>query len=172
MDQQIREDPTILTTKLDQIIVNIEGPQRDRFSSDTCLEGYLLFLRTSESQRRRAVRDNKKEPSPEEMYEIFALSVTEHGRDDVEPFKDLFEFVQIKVYSEAICENVGSVMNIANGTCRNLHPVNFAKEIYLRVNLPPLHTLKLTFIPFIVNVKLNEENKKYFRKLETTPWKN
>ena len=85
--------------------------------------------------------------------------------NDVEPFIELFQFVQIKTYSEAICETVGSIMTIHRGRGRNLHPVNFSKEIYLNFNLPPLHVLSKNFIPKIVNSKILE-NKKYYRKLE------
>ena len=78
-------------------------------------------------------------------------------------FIELFEFVQIKTYSEAICETIGSMMNIHNGRGRNLHPLNFAKELYLNFNLGPLHLLKKSFIPAIVNEKFVEEKKKYLR---------
>ena len=73
--------------------------------------------------------------------------------------------MQIKTYSEAICETVGSMMKIHRGKGRNLHPVNFSKEIYLYFNLPPLHILSYKFIPKIVESKI-QEKKKYFRKLD------
>ena len=53
-------------------------------------------------------------------------------------------------------------MNMACGTGRVLHPENYAKEIYLRFNLPPLHTLKEKFIPEIVKSELRQ--KRFFRK--------
>ena len=71
-------------------------------------------------------------------------------------FINLFQFVQIKTYSEAICETVGSIMNIHRGRGRNLHPVNFSKEIFLKFNLPPLHHLDKTFIPTLVKKKIEE----------------
>ena len=77
----------------------------------------------------------------------------------------MFQFVQAKTYSEAICETVGSVMNIHRGRGRNLHPVNFAKELFLTFNLPPLHILISKFIPKIVELKM-EDNKEYYRKLD------
>lgn len=58
-------------------------------------------------------------------------------------------------------------MTIHHGRGRNLHPVNFAKELYLRFNLPPLHTLTSNFIPKIVKMKM-EENKQYYRRLQYT----
>jgi hypothetical protein len=43
--------------------------------------------------------------------------------------------------SEAMAETVGSTMNINSGTGRQLQPVYFSVEIYLRFNLGPLHAL-------------------------------
>ena len=56
-------------------------------------------------------------------------------------------------------------MALHNSRGRNLHPVNFAKELFLRFNLPPLHNLLTTYIPTIVAQKL-EEDTQYYRKLE------
>ena len=50
----------------------------------------------------------------------------------------LFLHIQIKSYSEALCETVGSIMKMDPGRGRNIHPVNFNMEIYLRLNLHPL----------------------------------
>ena len=55
-----------------------------------------------------------------------------------ENFVGLFLHIQIKSYSEALCETVGSIMKMDHGRGRNIHPVNFNKEIYLRFNLHPL----------------------------------
>ena len=49
---------------------------------------------------------------------------------------------------------------------RNLEPNNFAKEIFCRVNLPPLHILKKTFIPEIVKMLVDDERMIFFRKLD------
>ena len=40
-----------------------------------------------------------------------------------------------------MAETVGSLMNINSGTGRQLQPVNFSVEIYLRFNLGPLPSL-------------------------------
>lgn len=58
-------------------------------------------------------------------------------------------------------------MTIHHDRGKNVHPVNFSKELHLRFNLPPLHTLTSSYIPKIVTMKL-EENKQYYRKLEYT----
>ena len=82
------------------------------------------------------------------------------------PLIDFFEFVMVKSYSEAICESIGSIMNMACGTGRVLYPENYANEIYLRFNPPPLHNLQESFIPQLVNSELAK--KRFFRKGEVT----
>ena len=57
-------------------------------------------------------------------------------------FSKLFECVQVRSSSEAYCETVGSIMNNHSGKGRHLRPVNFNKEIYLEVNLPPTYLSK------------------------------
>ena len=74
--------------------------------------------------------------------------------------------MQLKTFSEAIAETVGSVMTLAQAKFRNLEPVNFAKEIFLRFNLPPLHVLKVSFTPSIVEKLLIY--KEFTRRLEGT----
>ena len=62
-----------------------------------------------------------------------------------ENFVGLFLHIQIKSYSEALCETVGSIMKMDPGRGRNIHPVNFNMEIYLRLNLHPLQERIIDF---------------------------
>jgi len=116
---------------------------------------YVQFMKTCNSRM-----------TPEQVWKGFWE--THHAQDFTGPFIDLFEFVQVKTFSEAICETIGSIMNIHRGRGRNLHPVNFTKEMYLRFNLAPMHVLKQAFIPELVHAKVVEEKKQYFRKTEVT----
>ena len=84
------------------------------------------------------------------------------------PFINLFQYTQLMSYSEAICETVGSVMNLHRGHGRNVHFVNFGKEIYLRCNLAPMHILKNKFIPEIVKDLVNKHKVAYTRKGDQT----
>ena len=61
--------------------------------------------------------------------------------------------------SEAMAETVGSVMNINNGTERQLQPVNFSTEICLRFNLGPLQTLT-----GLIGDIVNQHDTHFFRK--------
>ena len=86
-----------------------------------------------------------------------------HGDLDImREFTDMFERIQIKTFSEAVCETIGSIMKIAKGKGRNCDPINFSKEIILSYNLPPLHVLSQEFIPVIV--KELSSHKEYFRR--------
>ena len=97
----------------------------------------------------------------ERVYERFCRNF---AIEETKVFRQLFEFVQLKTYSEAICETNGSIMNIVQGKCRNIHPINFSKEIFLRYNLPPLHILKKKIIPEIVNFLAGEKGKEFIRR--------
>ena len=85
-------------------------------------------------------------------------------RDEMKPFVKAFEYLQIKSYSEAIAETVGSVMVMAKAKSRNCEPVNFAKEIFCRFNLPPLHICRRKMIPTIAEDLLT--HLQFHRKLE------
>ena len=61
--------------------------------------------------------------------------------------------------SEAMAETVGSVMNINNGTGRQLQPVNFSTETCLRFNLGSLHTLT-----GLIEDIVKQHDKHFFRK--------
>ena len=62
-----------------------------------------------------------------------------------ENFVGLFLHIQIKSYSEALCETVGSIMKMDHGRGKNIHTLNFIKEIYLRFNLHPLQEVIIDF---------------------------
>ena len=89
-----------------------------------------------------------------------------HKEVELSMFIEFFEFVMVKSYSEAICESIGSMMNMACGSGRVLYPDNYAKEIFLRFNLPPMHILYEKFIPELVNNEL--VRKRFFRKGDLT----
>ena len=109
-------------------------------------------------------RNNDNEIPLEALYESFWKVF--HDQADAEKFMDFFEFIQVKSYSEAMCESIGSIMNMATSSGRNVRPENFNKEIYLRFNLPPLHLLMDNFIPDICREEIDVRKKCYIRKGE------
>ena len=101
------------------------------------------------------------------LYEVPDIKKSHSKINETQMFRDLFEFVQSKTYSEAICESIGSIMNMATSGGRYLNPQNFNKEIFLRYNLPPLHTLT-GFIEDILQDELANK-KEFIRKADSDP---
>ena len=112
-----------------------------------CLTGYLQFLKE---------RKNIMDQHLEVFYKKFSSKYSED--DMVLPFMQLFEVLQLKSFSEAVCENVGSLMD----SYRNLEPDNLNKEAYFRFNSPPLHILRQKVIKEIVEEKLNVIDEHYY----------
>jgi hypothetical protein len=71
-----------------------------------------------------------------------------------------FNFLLLKVPIKCISNNF--IIYFLTGTGRVLHPEHFANEIYLRFNLPPLHSLQGKFIPDMVKREII--SKDYIRK--------
>ena len=128
-------------------------PISSYYDAETVGRGFCLF-----------VEFKKVSCSPDEALEVvYKKFVEKLGSTNVtEEFRDMFERIQIKTYSEAVCETVGSIMSIARGTGRNCDPLNFSVEVGLSYNLPPLHILMKKFIPEIVKELVAK--KEYFRK--------
>ena len=121
------------------------------YEVDALTEGFLQFVRLKKLKGYRSL---------EEHYaDFYSLSRNVESADQ---FISFFEKIQLKSFSEAICESIGSIMKISTGKNRNLEPINLSKEIYLCFNLPPLHILKKTFIPELV--KKLRKNRSFFRK--------
>ena len=80
------------------------------------------------------------------------------SKENYEMFIDLFQNVQIRVMSEAICETTGSMMVTHGAKGRYLQPNNFSNELYLRFNLGPLHLLD-----DLCDEVLNARQKEYIR---------
>ena len=55
-----------------------------------------------------------------------------------------------KIFAEAVCETVGSVMNQHSGRNRHLQPLYFSIELVLRWNLRPMHYLN-NFVEEVYN---------------------
>ena len=82
--------------------------------------------------------------------------------ENYEHFINLFQNVQIRSMSEAICETVGSMMVTHGGKGRYLQPSYFSMEMYLRFNLGPLHLLS-----DLCKEIVREHRKEYIRKDDT-----
>ena len=115
---------------------------------------YLVFLHFKQRHDKRV----------EEVYQHFH---NQNNSDENAPFFQLFEFINIKSYSEAYCESVGSLMNICVDKDRNLAPANFSKEIFIAFNSPPLHIANKNLISSVAT-EWTKDEKRFKRKLDNT----
>ena len=120
---------------------------------DATTDSYIKYLQFKSRNDSKTV---------EKLYQEF---YNQFFTDDRKPFFEMFEFINIKSYSEAYCESVGSLMNICVNKGRNLAPANFSKEIIIAFNAPPLHIMKQKIIPEVVQ-EWRKDGKQLRRKLE------
>ena len=154
--------------KLEQNVLGItdliEGPFKEQFcGNDNVKEivtGYNIFLKL-------ACSTGEGKLNLEETYERFWK--LHHQTAEATLFIRFFEFVQGKSFSEAMCESIGSIMNMATSSGRTLHPTNFAKEIFLRFNLPPLHTAMTNIVPDTLSHELFVKKKELIRRADSDP---
>ena len=97
------------------------------------------------------------------VYKEWIKSLSNDTRRDYSQFIQLFENIQIRGMSEAICETAGSVMVNHASRGRNLLPKYFSVELRLRFNLGPLHKLDP-----LCNQILDAKPKLYHRKLDNS----
>ena len=118
------------------VLQSLPEPLVNELDVDTILPGYLLF-----------VKESKKRPGKtlEDLYKSYWDTWSKDN--STWHFRDLFEIINIKSFSEQQCEQVGSVLSIAVSKGRHLEAGNFEKEILLQVNSPPLHILEKSVIP-------------------------
>ena len=154
----------MLKQKVTDICSKLEGPFKTKFYNSTAIDdimtGYNLFMRFT-SQQKSAQRDIR----VEDVYKKFWLRHKDVA--ETTTFREFFEFAQAKSYSEAMCESIGSIMNMATAKGRNLHPANFGKEIFVRFNLPPMHVLHQRFIPEIFKEEINKGKELFEEQIET-----
>ena len=81
--------------------------------------------------------------------------------EDAKSFQKLYEFVNVRTYSEAICETIRSMMSIAVSNGRNIQPFNLDKEIFIKFNLPLLHKIG-NFINKVAKDWKSRGDKKFF----------
>ena len=122
------------------------------------LPGLLKFLNFKNQPRFEDTR-------VEEIYQLFCSSFEQ--QNDIKPFISLFEFINIKSYTEAFCESVGSLMNILVSKGRNLTAGNFSKELVFAFNAPPIHILSESFIPEVADTLVSNKQMVFFRKGDT-----
>ena len=135
--------------------------QATHFEIKSVLKGYISFLRYK-------LINCKNSPSLEILYQKFyEWSINEESHP-IKPFLDLFELINVKSFSEAYCESVGSLMNILVKKGRNLSAAHFSRELIFAFNAPAIHVLSQSVIPEIAKDLVEKEQKYFFRKLDTS----
>ena len=149
---------------ISQIIKNIPGQKRECFedSKSEIISEHLRFLTFWADYLKKNQNNTSADTSLEEIYRHYFKEVENIHESQI--YIHFFEHLMIRTCSEAIAESVGSIMGIAMKRGRNTHPINFEKEIKMRFNLLPLHLLKETFIPELVDEMVDVKKKEYFRK--------
>ena len=121
-----------IKSDLENTVKSAPGENKEMFETSEMLPGFLIWRQYLKTQKKTPVNI---------AWTKWVQSLSPESRDNHSTFIEFFQFVQIRSMSEAICETVGSIMNIQCGSGRHLQPVNFSAEICLRFNLGPLHLL-------------------------------
>ena len=122
---------------------------------DKVLEGYLEFAKVASKLTNESL---------ELKYQKFKQ--TRGSQLKTKMFCLYFEWLQLKSFSEAYAETVGSIMVISTGKGKHCQRENLGKNICLNFNLPPMHILNLEFVPEIAKDMIKSKELRFFRKLE------
>ena len=97
---------------------SLDGVKAEYFTTciDQLVQGFDIFKRDLKAKRQK--NDNL---SLERFYVQFC---DKFNCDETAVFRDLFEYVNVCIYSEALCETIGSLMLLAFSSGRGLHPPN------------------------------------------------
>ena len=144
-------------SKARDILQQLRGKSPGNFQEqwDRVLEGYLEFSKMASQLR---------DESLEFKYQKFKQKNGSQLKSKM--FCLYFEWLQLKSFSEAYAETVGSIMVISIGKGKQCQKENLGKNISLNFNLPPMHILNLDFLPEIAKDLMKSKELRFFRKLE------
>ena len=94
------------------------------YIQDRIVQGFDIFKEDLKAKRQR--NDNLS------LERFYVQLCDKFNCDETAVFRDLFEYVNLHTYSEALCETIGSLMLLAFSSGRGLHPPNLNKEICIR----------------------------------------
>ena len=155
MESQTEDSNRILGCgKMKNLLDSWEQPVAKSYSAENVNESFLKFIK---------VHLGLKDPSLKDSFHEYVICF---GQDPkCSEFIDMFQRLQIKSNSEAVCETIGSVMKLAKGKNRKCAPINFSKEVFLSYNLPPPHLLMKTFLAELVSDMITKKD--FHRKGDT-----
>ena len=147
--------PSSNLSKAREILQKLKGKSPVNFQEqwEGVVEGYLEFSKLASQLSGASLelkyQKFKQEKGSQRKTKIFCL---------------YFEWLQLKSFSEAFAETVGSIMVISTGKGKHCQKENLGKNICLNFNLPPMHILNLNFVPEIAKELM--KSKRFFRKLD------
>ena len=127
---------------------------------DAIVRGYRAYLRHLKEEKAKG-----NFTTLAANYKKF-FTLCQNISEETSAFRDLYEHVNIRSCSEAVCETIGSMMGTAMSNGRNLMPIYLHKEVFIRFNLPPFHTLKSSFIPQVADTWRKRNGKSFFRRYQ------
>ena len=122
----------LMQEKLQSIISILPQYQAQKFDSLAATFGYIDWNNFFTQKKKLPISNVWKE---------WTAQLNSDNLINFQMFIDLFENVQIRSMSEAVCETIGSMMVSHTGKGRYLQPAYFSQEMYLQFNLGPLHHL-------------------------------
>ena len=131
------------------------SPEYFQQNWDRIVEGFIEFAR---------VASELSEESLEFKYQVFKEKCGTEAKSKV--FCLLFEWIQLKSFSEAYAETVGSIMVVSTAKGKHVQRENLGKNICLNFNLPPLHILDESFVKELADDLVRKKELRFFRKLE------
>ena len=137
---------------LKSVVQQVPGTHGEKYQPSEMVDGFV-------SWNKYLSRSDLGVPMSKVWTSWILKIIDEEKYDDYEMFIEFFECIEIRSMSEAMCETVGSMMNINQGTGRQLQPVNFSTEVCLKFNLGPLHTLT-----GLIRDVIQQHGKSFFRK--------
>ena len=111
------EEVDSIKDNLKSVINSAPGEISDAYDANDMLPGLIIW---------RQYLKAHKATSEHLAWKQWMQSLGRESLDAHSCFIEFFQFVQIRSMSEAICETVGSIMNIQTGSGRHLQPVNFS----------------------------------------------
>ena len=117
--------------KMRDIFQYVDSLRKEKFEAllDEISEGFVKFSKFSRRKKEEGIYQIEK------IYKLFYDS----NYSNTVAFCDFFEYVEVRSYSEAICESLGSLMGTTCSDGRNLHPCYLNEELFIRVNGPKEH---------------------------------
>ena len=126
---------------LEKVILSLPAIQSELFEAQECYPGFLSWNEFwKESYSKDPMKDQLTSLTKVHLY--YENWVKTSMSENCLKFQELWELIMVRSTSEAKCETVGSIMLQHTGKNRHLEPENFNKELFLRVNLGPMHILK------------------------------